>query len=309
MNLSTYQERALQTDQVPRRKGDIGGPAESARNVADIQDASLIVPLLGLVGEAGGLLSEYKKYLRDGDAHRLFKDRVAEELGDLLWYLANVASKFGLNLEDIANSNLTKVQNRWSTRQRAAPRNFDVGFPEHERLPRQMVVDITEQIVDGVPRMRAQVNGEQIGDDLTDNSYDHDGYRFHDIFHFAYAAVLGWSPVVRANLKRKRKSVPRIDEVEDGGRAAAIEEGVSAIVFDYAKHHAFLDGISAVDSEILRTVKSVTSYLEVAVCSVGDWERAILQGFAVWREIMNHRGGAVTVDLDAGTITYAAHAS
>ena len=42
---------------------------------------SVIVPLLGLAGEAGGLLSEYKKYLRDGAAHRLFKERVGEELG------------------------------------------------------------------------------------------------------------------------------------------------------------------------------------------------------------------------------------
>jgi len=43
--------------------------------------------LLGLAGEAGTLLSEYKKHLRDGDAHQLHKERVAEELGDLLWYL------------------------------------------------------------------------------------------------------------------------------------------------------------------------------------------------------------------------------
>jgi len=37
--------------------------------------------LLGLAGEAGGLLSEYKKFLRDGSAHKLFKQRVGEELG------------------------------------------------------------------------------------------------------------------------------------------------------------------------------------------------------------------------------------
>ena len=59
---------------------------------------ALIVPMLGLAGETGQLLSEYKKHLRDGEAHRLFKERVSEELGDLLWYIANVASKFDLTL-------------------------------------------------------------------------------------------------------------------------------------------------------------------------------------------------------------------
>ena len=71
MELRAYQIESLRTDQVP---SDGGG---------DIA-ASLVVPMLGLAGETGQLLSEYKKHLRDGDAHRLFKERVAEELGDLL---------------------------------------------------------------------------------------------------------------------------------------------------------------------------------------------------------------------------------
>ena len=73
MNLNTYQREAQKTDRVPSRKkgGDAG--------------ADLVVPLLGLAGETGELLSEYKKHLRDGDSHLLFRERVAEELGDLLW--------------------------------------------------------------------------------------------------------------------------------------------------------------------------------------------------------------------------------
>ena len=77
MDFNSYQKDALCTDHV------------STRDDA----ASLIVPMLGLAGETGQLLSEYKKHLRDGEAHRLFKERVSEELGDLLWYMANVASK------------------------------------------------------------------------------------------------------------------------------------------------------------------------------------------------------------------------
>ena len=70
--------------------------------------------MLGLAGETGQLLSEYKKHLRDGEAHRLFMDRVGEELGDLLWYIANVASKFDLDLGQIAQQNLDKVHARFA---------------------------------------------------------------------------------------------------------------------------------------------------------------------------------------------------
>ena len=63
-------------------------------------------------------------------------------------------------------------------------------------------------------------NGLNFGDRLTDNIVDPDGYRYHDIFHFAYAVHLGWSPVIRSLLRAKRKSVPATDENEDGGRHA-----------------------------------------------------------------------------------------
>ena len=100
MNLNNYQREAQKTDRVPGRKNAQAG-------------VDLVVPLLGLAGETGELLSEYKKHLRDGSAHLLFKDRVAEELGDLLWYVANVAAKFDLKLEDIAQGNLKKTKDRW----------------------------------------------------------------------------------------------------------------------------------------------------------------------------------------------------
>ena len=45
------------------------------------------------------------------------------------------------------------------------------------------------------------------------NAYVADGYRFHDVFHLACAAVLCWSPVTRRNLGRKRRTDPLIGEV------------------------------------------------------------------------------------------------
>jgi NTP pyrophosphatase (non-canonical NTP hydrolase) len=74
---------------------------------------SLMITLLGLAGEAGSLLSEYKKWLRDGEAYKPFTDQVSEEIGDILWYLANLASKLKLDLGEVASENLAKIEERW----------------------------------------------------------------------------------------------------------------------------------------------------------------------------------------------------
>src|SRR5688572_20746203 len=105
MNLDEYQERARATDQNPRSEDSAATPGGSRKDE--------VIPLLGMVGEVGGLLAEYKKLLRDGATHRRFRDEVAEELGDVLWYVANVATKFGLNLREVAEQNLAKVEDRW----------------------------------------------------------------------------------------------------------------------------------------------------------------------------------------------------
>lgn len=290
MNLREYQLCASQTEQ----KAKIDVPAE-------------IVPLLGLVGEAGELLSEYKKYLRDGSSHQLFNERVAEELGDLLWYVADVASKFNLDLEKVAEDNLDKCRDRWGSRnnegrdERPAP-VFDAHFPEDERLPRHVEIELTSVENEGSVKMRAFVNGVQLGNDLTDNAHTDDGYRFHDIFHFACAAILGWSPVTRKIFACKRKSDLKIDEVEDGGRAAVIEEGISALVFSYTSAHANLEDVTSLDYKLLRTIKDMTAHLEVSLCSLRDWERAILAAYEVWRAVERNGGGVVIIDLDAHSI-------
>src|SRR3954470_2168316 len=100
MKFSDYQRQAQETDQTPK-----GLPAT--------EDAALLIPLLGLAGEAGQLLGEYKKWLRDGPKHERFADHVAEELGDILWYAANLASKHNLDLNEIAEANLRKTRDRY----------------------------------------------------------------------------------------------------------------------------------------------------------------------------------------------------
>lgn len=286
MDLNEYQRQAQATDQVKGMSGD-----------------SLLVPLLGLAGEVGSLLVEYKKQLRDGPAHRMYQELVGEELGDLLWYIANIASKHGLDLDMIARDNLRKTAARWSREvpgQRSLlPAFFDEPFPAHEQLPRVLDIEVR---TNGGGKVECLVDGKPLGDCLSDNAYEDDGYRFHDVFHLSYAAVLGWSPIVRSLLQRKRRSNKQIDDVEDGGRAKVIDEAVSAIVYDYARKHSFFEGVTAIDFGLLKTIQSLVSHLEVGRCTHGDWENAILQGYAAWRIIRSHGGGTLRVDLQRRTI-------
>lgn len=288
MELGEYQREAQRTDQLP--------PDDK------------IVPLLGMGGEVGSLMSEYKKWLRDGEAHVLFPEQIAEELGDILWYLANAATKFELDLDEIATNNIAKTRDRWPPDgSEPVYRLFDEEVGPEEQLPRHFTAEIREEPTpDGKARMLLTIDGEPAGDSLQDNSHDPDGYRFHDIFHLAHAAKLGWSPVLRGKLlkrpdqeppHRKRQSDPDINEVEDGGRAIVIDEAIVAYVWEYARRHKFLAGVSTVDYEVLKTIKHLTGGLEVAARSSHQWEEAILSGYDVWREVNARRQGVIVVDL------------
>ena len=75
---------------------------------------AVIYPALGLVNEAGEVAGKIKKIFRDkegviGEAERM---ALKAELGDVLWYLAQVATELDLSLQDIAQSNLTKLFDR-----------------------------------------------------------------------------------------------------------------------------------------------------------------------------------------------------
>jgi len=147
------------------------------------------------------------------------------------------------------------------------------------------------------------ISDQQYGDLIDDNAHYADDYRFHDIFHIAHAAVLGWSPVLRALIAAKRREDEDTDRIEDGARAWATEEAVTAMVFELAKVWNYFDGSERVDDSILRAVKAVTARLEVSAQPASEWELAILTGYAAWRQLRDQGGGSVAVDLDARTVT------
>ena len=69
----------------------------------------VLYPTLGLCGEAGEIAEKVKKQVRDNHFNR---HEVAKELGDVLWYLANLSNDIGYNLDEIANINIEKLTSR-----------------------------------------------------------------------------------------------------------------------------------------------------------------------------------------------------
>jgi NTP pyrophosphatase (non-canonical NTP hydrolase) len=258
------------------------------------------VSLLGLAGELGDINSTFKKLFLQRDSRTLRED-LREDIGDILWYLTSLAILYKIPLQDVARESARKADRLYS---QGDVNHFDDDFDEEERLPRQFSVTFSEKRNGKQLLVRIIISGVIVGDTLTDNAHKGDGYRFHDVFHLAYAAVLGWSPVIRGLLRRKRKSNQRIDEIEDGGRAAVVEEAISVLVFNEAPQRAWFNEESTVDIGLLKTIIRLTAGLEVHSCTAKQWKTAILQGYSVFKELKDHRGGRVDVDLDRQSLTY-----
>jgi NTP pyrophosphatase (non-canonical NTP hydrolase) len=86
----------------------------SRRTAEYPREAWLAYPALGLAGEAGEVAEHAKKAIRDDDGQISAERRgaLAKELGDVLWYVAQLASELDLELEEIAQGNLEKLLSR-----------------------------------------------------------------------------------------------------------------------------------------------------------------------------------------------------
>ena len=95
MELSEYQRLSRSTAEYPRQE-------------------ALTYPALGLAGEAGEFADHAKKVIRDdgGEVTPQRREAMAKELGDVLWYVAQLASELGLELEQVAQDNLDKLLSR-----------------------------------------------------------------------------------------------------------------------------------------------------------------------------------------------------
>lgn len=291
----------LSLDDIVRNLGPQRG-SDSTLSFASLQPA--IMPrgtdpthafentLLQLAGEVGMLLTEH-------EAGRLAANQVAltARLAAIMRNLIQAANDAGVTLEAAAVKNLSKIFDRWP-RERLYPAPLDETADPEEQLPRDLYVDVFERKVGGRTYVFQRCNGVNIGDRLTDNAMTADDYRFHDVFHYAYVAVLTWSPVIRALFRLKRKSNPKVDEAQDGARATLIEEGVATWVFGQAVKLDFFANVKPgeLPFDMLKHVRQFVAGYEAEQIPLWVWEEAILQGYASFRFLREHRRGRLHID-------------
>ncbi|MDP4001842.1 MAG: nucleoside triphosphate pyrophosphohydrolase family protein [bacterium] len=96
MHFNEYQKRARKTAMYPNK------------------GKNYIYPALGLGGESGEVLEKIKKLIRDkgGKIDKEFLILIEKELGDILWYIANLAVEFKIPMDRIAIGNIKKLADR-----------------------------------------------------------------------------------------------------------------------------------------------------------------------------------------------------
>ena len=243
------------------------------------------------------------------------KDRpINDILGEIAWHIAALASVYNLQLGDLAQYNMDKIRQRlpglWTPL-------HDNCRPESEKFPREFEVAFVT-VVGG--RVRMYIDGVQVGDDLTNNSYNEDGYRFHDIMHLANIAKLGWSPVFRKLMRKKRKSDSQLDEVEDGARAGIVEEAVIKAIHREGQRIAALTygppspgpqhlfpSRKEITFTFLKFIQTFVSDLEVGLNRYWEWEQVILEGYEIFYNLQCETQGTVKVNLAERSLSFSPH--
>lgn len=215
--------------------------------------------------------------------------------------LANAAAMIDMTLAGVADASAKKITAHWLPDRSKQAECFDSEYPPYERLPRKFTVDFLniahddEQTPD---ELLVSIDGMHLGDRLTDNNHKIDGYRYHDIFHLAGACCLGWSPVFRGMLKRKRKSDSEIDRVQDGARASILEEAVIGEIFTYARKSEFRENMDRVDSDLVKLIQALVEGYEVERVEPWEWQDFILKSLNLFNQIRHGFSGKIAFDAD-----------
>ena len=242
-------------------------------------------------------------------------------LGMILWHVSAAARVFDKTLDEVAQFNIDKLRELYNTDCEDPTPLHDDGseVPSSQKFPREFEVSF---VTVGPGRLQMYHDGARLGDELTDNSSEDDGYRFHDIMHLANAAKLGWSPVLRSLMRRKRKFSPSIDEAQDGARAQIVEEAVVKAVHSEGERigggEAYCDAHRRVTLftskeqipfSFLKLIKNLVKGLEVSKNRLWEWQEAIVEGHRIYAALHQEGQGTVRIDLNARTISFAPQVS
>ena len=280
---------------------------------ARTKDKTLVEVCLAVLWQLSAELFRHNLPKLELELNQAVADRpINDILGEIAWHISALASIYGLTLSEVARRNMEKVAYR-QNRDHPTPLHDEDCKPA-EQLPRQMEISF---VTIGKGRSRMYYRGRQLGDELTDNAYDDDGYRFHDIMHLANLAKLGWSPVLRGLLGRKRKSDQMTDQVEDGARAKIVEEAVIKAIHSEGDRLSRLRGPQPAQKparlflgprditfRFLKFIHNFVSGLEVEANRYWEWEEAILEGHEIFYRLRCEGQGTVTLDLAKRTIDF-----
>jgi hypothetical protein len=312
--------RLLQNGLLSEGWGVIKVDISEYQRQADTTDVSSKAPWVGLMQNAFGLSEKtgeisgaIKLRLRDRGSYSASSFRLDMEkyLGEALWYLSAVATHFNADLEAIAAKNLEANRARWGQHRDEQGRLFhgrksDLA-PIGERWPERVRLEFADSLTpeqSWLAVARITVDGVAFGDPIDDNKHCEDGYRFHDILHFAFAVYLDWSPVVRSLLRNKRKSSPEEDKYEDGARARDTEEAVTNLIHGEAQRNNNFQNAKRLSSEFLSDIQLQVRDLEVRDRTAHEWEQCILSAYSIYRELLEHRGGIVNVDFQEPGLSF-----
>lgn len=280
---------------------------------ARTKDKTLVEVCLAVLWQLSAELFRHKLPEMELELNQAVIDRpINDILGEIAWHISALASIYGLTLSQVARRNMGKVAYR-QNRDHPTPLH-DADYKPAEQIPRQMEVSF---VTVGKGRSRMYYQGRQLGDELTDNAYNDDGYRFHDIMHLANLAKLGWSPVVRGLLGRKRKSDHMADQVEDGARAKIVEEAVIKAIHSEGERLVQLRGPQPAHKPVrlflgprditfrfLKFIQNFVSGLEVEANRYWEWEEAIIEGHEIFYRLRCEGQGTVSIDLEKRTIAF-----
>lgn len=284
-----------------------------ARLTARTESDTLLTVCVAVLTQLGAqvmrhLLPEVEKQLNK----QLVDRDIRIILAEIIWHVSAVATLYELALDDVATANVNK--NRLRHLDREPTPLHDNRHPADERFPRHIVIEIRSQ-GDKVSQM--YWNGEKLGDPLRDNAYEPDGYRFHDAMHQANLAHLGWSPVLRKLMGLKRRSCESLDDVEDGGRAAVVEEAIVKIIHAEAAWRAeyrqplvppedrvLFPPDEAIPFDLIKQIQRLAFGHEAHKNKAWEWEAAIRSGYYLFQKLREHKGGTVTLNLEERTVHF-----
>lgn len=196
LRLSNIAQAALQADKASN--GDhttFASIQATSTSNASLDSKEFEKAVIKLSGQVGLLLNDFSLGKLESKTHL-----VSTYLTGIFGALVSAARAAGVSLHETAKANLSKINSRWPLRREYSDL-FDDAFDEIERLPRRVEMQIIENEVAGKTYVIQRCNDINIGSRLTGNKVSADDYRFHDVFHLGYAAILGWSPVIRALFK------------------------------------------------------------------------------------------------------------